>query len=603
VNPMRSSESCGLRLGVVGNCQVAALVDGYGRLVWLCLPRPDGEPVFGALLTRAGGASEQSVFAVELEAGLRATQQYQRNTAVLETLLEDATGGAVRIIDFCPRFRNHGRMYRPMMLVRLIEPVRGRPVVRLRLRPTTGYGAIPVAGRAASHHVAFHTGALHWRVTTNASITALMEGTPQTLEQPLAFLLGPDETLDSPPAVLARSLLEETRSYWIDWVRTLAIPFEWQNEVIRAAIALKLCTYEDTGAVLAALTTSIPEGPASGRTWDYRYCWLRDSYFVIHALNRLGATRTMEGYLTFIDRLITTSSVTELQPVYGLAGEPELNETIIPAAQGYCGMGPVRVGNQAAMQRQHDVYGALILAATQSFFDERLVNKGDDLLFQRLTRLGERAAADYLRADAGPWEFRGLARVHTFSATMSWAGCDRLARIAAHLGRFDQAAKWRQRADQIRAHILTNAWNERRQTFVGAFGADDLDATVLLLPQLGLLDAHDPRFLSTVDAIGRELRNGSLLYRYRHEDDFGAPQTAFTVCAFWYVDALAAIGRRAEARDHFENLLNYRNAVGLLSEDIDPTSGELWGNFPQTYSLVGLINSAVRLSDSWESAL
>jgi GH15 family glucan-1,4-alpha-glucosidase len=592
-----------LALGVVGNCQVASLVDALGRLVWLCLPRPDGDPVFDALLRRDVMSDDAGVFAIELLDFASASQHYLRNTAVLETQLIDAQGGTVRIVDFCPRFRARGRMFRPMMHVRIVEPVSGRPCIRLRCRPRRAHGAQRAVARAGSSHLAFEGQGLGYRITTDASITALQEGTSFVLESPLAFVLGPDATVEDSPGVLARSLLEETSRYWTDWVRTLAIPFEWQSEVIRAAITLKLCTFEDTGAVLAALTTSIPEAADSGRTWDYRYCWLRDSYFVVHAMNRLGATRTMEAYLHFIDGLITRSNVADLQPLYGLSGEPELLERQVLALEGYRGMGPVRVGNQAADQVQHDVYGSLILAATQLFFDERLIRRGDAALFRKLERIGERAFAVFGEPDAGPWEFRGSMRAHTFSSTMSWAGADRLSRIASRLGEPSAARVWRQRADGLRERLLSSAWNARRNCFTAAVDSDDLDASVLLMAELGLVAPQDPRFVATVDVIGRELTEGPLLYRYRQRDDFGTPETAFTVCAFWYVDALAALGRRDEARERLQALLRFRNPLGLLSEDIAPRSGELWGNFPQTYSLVGLINSALKLSRSWEAAL
>jgi len=592
-----------LELAVIGNCEVSALIDDVGRIVWMCLPRPDGDPVFSALLTRDGGAAAEGVFAVDMVDFVRAEQSYQRNSAMVETILHDTHGGSLRIRDFCPRYRTRGRMFRPMMLVRIVEPVAGRPVVRIRLRPTRRYGAEAVCGRAGSHHIVFAMDGLEFRVTTDASLSALADQGSIVVDQPLTFVLGHNQTIEETPSVLAHSFLLETSNYWQDWVRTLAIPFDWQEEVIRAAITLKLCTYEDTGAVLAALTTSIPEGPESGRNWDYRYCWLRDSYFVIQALNRLGATRTMEAYLHFIDHIVAGSAVHELQPVYSLTGSHDIEERTVESLAGYRGMGPVRVGNQAALQTQHDVYGAVILAIAQLFFDHRLARGGDRALFEQLERLGERAALVYDRPDAGPWEFRGRERVHTFSAVMSWAGCDRMSRIACRLGLPERGQHWRDIAGGMRERILEHAWNERRGAFVASFGDDDLDASVLLLPELGLLPATDARFIATLDVIGRELRDGDLLFRYRHEDDFGTPQTAFATCAFWYVNALAAAGRVDEAREHFTGLLRYRNGVGLLSEDIAPVNGELWGNFPQTYSLVGIINSALRLSRPWESTL
>ena len=595
--------SHGLDLAVVGNCEVSALIDAQGRVVWMCLPRPDADPVFCALLTPELGSGSCGVFAIDLAGLVSAEQRYVRNSAIVETTLRSEDGSEIRITDFCPRFRARGRTFRPRVLVRRVEQVAGRPLIRLRLHPATGYGVDAVVESAGSHHLRFQASGLAYRVTTDASLTAIVEKSQVVLDAPLTFILGPDESLDDTPRSLALHLLEETRSYWQDWVRTLAVPFDWQQEVIRAAITLKLCTFEDSGAVLAALTTSIPESAGSGRNWDYRYCWLRDAYFVVQALNRLGATRTMEGYLHYIDQIVARADGGPLRPLYRVSGDAPLTENAIATLAGYKGMGPVRVGNQAEAQIQHDVYGSVILAASQLFFDERLASPGSLELFRQLEGLGRRAVQVYESPDAGPWEFRGSERTHTFSAAMSWAGCDRLSRIASRLGLADSAIQWREMADTMRERILTRAWNARRGAFVASLDGEDLDASVLLLSELGMIDGADPRFVSTVDVIGRELREGDLVFRYRHADDFGRPEVAFTVCAFWYVNALAATGRLDEARSMFGSLLKRLNPVGLLSEDIDPATGELWGNFPQTYSLVGIINSAVRLSRSWESAL
>ena len=376
--------------------------------------------------------------------------------------------------------------------------------------------------------------------------------------------------------------------------------------MIRAAITLKLCSFEETGAITAALTTSIPEAAESGRNWDYRYCWLRDAYFVLHALNRLGATKTLEGYLGYLTNLVAAlgenGSGAALQPVYGVGLEARLTERVVDGLPGYRGMGPVRCGNQAFEHVQNDVYGSIVLAATQAFFDQRLRNPGGKILYERLARVGEEAVARWDQPDAGLWELRTQSAVHTYSSVLCWAACDRLAKIAVQTGRSADARTWAGHAERIRAGILERAWNPKRLAFTARFGGDELDASLLLLADLGFLPADDPRFIQTLSAIESELRRGNLLFRYAHEDDFGRPQTSFTVCTFWYIDALAAVGRRREARELFEEMLSRRNPLGLLSEDIDPASGELWGNFPQTYSMVGLINSAMRLSTPWEDA-
>ncbi|RZA10091.1 MAG: glycoside hydrolase family 15 protein, partial [Lysobacteraceae bacterium] len=333
--------------------------------------------------------------------------------------------------------------------------------------------------------------------------------------------------------------------------------------------------YEDSGAIIAAMTTSIPEAPGSARNWDYRYCWLRDAAFVVRALNRLGATRSMEDFLRYIFNLATTDG--SLQPLYGIGFEDSLHEEEVDSLAGYRGMGPVRRGNLAWVQKQHDVYGSVVLASTQLFFDQRLVDPGDADAFARLERLGERAYALHEVPDAGLWEFRGRAEVHTYTAAMCWAACDRLCRIATRLGLRERAAYWRERAATVRATTLARAWREEAGHFSASFQSDYLDASLLLLADIGLVAADDPRYVATVDAIGRELLHGDGLFRYVAPDDFGAPETSFTICTFWYVDALAAIGRTEEARALFERVLARRNPLGLLSEDLAFEDGEAWG--------------------------
>jgi GH15 family glucan-1,4-alpha-glucosidase len=584
-----------LELGIVGNGSIAALIDAHARIVWACLPRFDGDPVFCSLLEPV---EDSGYFDVELEGVARSVQHYTHNSAILVTRLESLDGSAIEITDFAPRYKQHGRLYHPLSLVRSVRALSGTPRIRLRLRPLTGYGERSPQRTFGSNHVRFLLDDFVLRVTTDAPMPMLLEELPFVLDRDLHFVSGADETLGESPARHAREAFEATRDYWHEWVRYLSIPAEWQDAVIRAAITLKLCQYEGTGAIVAAMTSSIPEAAGTARNWDYRYCWLRDAAFVVRALNRLGATRSMEEYLRYLFNLAATDA--QLAPVYGIHFERELLEREASSLRGYRGMGPVRIGNDAWRQVQHDVYGSIVLAATQLFFDRRLLATGDAAAFERLEPAGDAAWRAYDQPDAGLWEFRGRASVHTYSSVMCWAGCDRLARIASHLGLRDRAAHWRERADTMRATILARAVHPGGGHFVDAFDGDALDASLLLLAELGFVDARDPRYVATVEAIGAALARGPHLFRYIAPDDFGTPETSFTICSFWYVDALAAIGRIDEARAAFERLLAQRNALGMLSEDIEPTTGELWGNFPQTYSMVGLINSAMRLSRSWE---
>jgi GH15 family glucan-1,4-alpha-glucosidase len=591
-----------LDLGLIGNGTISALITPQAEVAWACFPRFDGDPAFCSLLRDPIDADQAGFATVELLDLVRTEQEYLLNTPILVTRLHDASGSGIEITDFAPRFRQHGRMFCPMTMVRRIRPLAGNPRIRIRVRPACQYGRQAADRTRGSNHVRYLGGPVVLRLTTDASVTAILEENPFFLEDDVTLFLGPDETVQGSVGELARHFYEETVGYWREWVRYLAIPFEWQDAVIRAAITLELNAYEDTGAIVAAMTTSIPEAPNSGRTWDYRYCWLRDAYFVVDALNRLGVTRTMERYLAYIVNIVAGAEAGRLQPVYGLSGHTIIEERQLDSLPGYRGMGPVRVGNDAYRQVQHDVYGSAILAATHVFFDRRLIRHGDEVLFHRLEALGEHAALFFDQPDAGIWELRGTGRVHTFSSVICWAGCDRLARIATHLGLEDRASYWRAHAARIHAVVSERCWNAELGSFVSTMDGAGLDSSLLLLHELGFLAADDPRFAGTVQAIERSLRQGDFLYRYVENDDFGTPENAFLICTFWYIDALAALGRHDEARALFETMLACRNRLGLLAEDIDPDTREQWGNYVQTYSMVGLVSSAIRLSIPWDQA-
>lgn len=591
-----------LDLALIGNGAVGCLVNPVGEMVWACFPRFDGDPVFCSLLRAPDGGPDFGFLTVDLIDRVKEEQEYIANTPILVTRLYDRAGGGVEITDFAPRFRQHGRMFTPMTLVRQLRRIAGNPRVRVRMRPARDYGSHPAATTSGSNHVRYLGGDLVLRLTSDVPVTALLEEMPFFLDDTVTLLLGPDETVQGAVGEIGRHFFEETDGYWRDWVRNLGVPFEWQDAVIRAAITLELNVFEDTGAIVAAMTTSIPESRGGGRNWDYRYCWLRDAYFVVNALNRLGATRTMERYLRYILNIVADVPDGRLQPVYGITGRASLEEREVPSLAGYRGSGPVRIGNAAYRQVQHDVYGAAILAATHAFFDHRLDERGDVGLFHRLEALGEPAARLFDQPDAGIWELRGTIRVHTFSSVMCWAGCDRLARIAAHLGLSDRAAYWSGHAARLHQVICQRSWNPRLGSFVATMDGDTLDASLLRLQEVDFLPADDPRFIATVRAIGRELRRGDFVFRYVEKDDFGEPENAFLVCTFWYINALAAIGERDEARALFETLLACRNRHGLLAEHIDPRTREQWGNFVQTYSMVGIIGSAIRLSVRWDQA-
>jgi len=588
-----------LDLWPIGNCQVSALVDRAGQFVWACVPRVDGDPLFSNLL--GGEQADAGLWAIDLDGEVSVEQSYLRNTPILSTRKTDAAGNSIEIIDFCPRSRRLGRTYRPAAFVRLVRPLNGSPRIRVRLRPTQNWGEPSAPLPGGSNHIRYALPALPMRLTTDAPVALVREERRFRLERPLTLFLGPDEAFSADLSRSGTELLASTAAEWREWVRGLATPVEWQDAVIRAAITLKLCQHEETGAIVAALTTSVPEHAGSERNWDYRYCWIRDAYYTVQALNRLGALDVLEAYLEYLRNIVDDAHGGHIQPLYGVTGEARLEERIEGGLPGYRGMGPVRVGNQAYEQVQHDAYGQIVLSNVQAFFDHRLFRMATTEDFAALERVGERAWELHDQPDAGLWELRTRKHVHTYSAAMCWAACDRLAHAAGALDLEERARHWAGRAAAIRARIEQSAWREDSGRISATFEGDDLDASLIQLLDLRFFAPDDPRFQGTLRAVEEGLRRGSHMLRYATEDDFGLPETAFNVCTFWLIEALQATDRAADARALFEEMLSRRTGAGLLSEDIDPQSGELWGNYPQTYSLVGTINCAVLLSKPWSS--
>jgi GH15 family glucan-1,4-alpha-glucosidase len=628
-----------LDLFPIGNCTASALIDRSGRFVWACAPRVDGDPFFSALLSGRDPESESALglWDITVEDAVETTQSYIRNTPILRTEITTRDGAAVEIVDFCPRYHQLGRVYRPLAFIRRVTPLRGTPRITIRLRPTVDYGARPTIETVGSNHIRYVGEEVTLRLTTDAPVSHIQSERTFRLEGPMSMFLGPDEGFGADVAITTARMLHETTDYWQNWVRTLSVPLEYQSAVIRAAITLKLCAYEETGAIVAALTTSIPEhaeDTGQGRNWDYRYCWLRDAYYVVQALNRLGAADMLENYLRYLRNLVDVAGQGEqqavygaepsntstglpgprglgptvvvdrskaghVQPVYGVGLEPVLTEWIAPKLPGYRGMGPVRVGNQAHEHLQHDVYGQIVLSTVQAFFDERLLRPATVEDFRSLEPIGERAFELHDKPDASLWEFRGREAVHTYSSVMCWAACDRLGNAAAQLGLVDRAAHWNDRAATVRKTIEDRAWNPELGRYAATFDGDELDASLLQLVDVRFCDAKDPRMQATMAAVEDGLRRGSFMLRYAIPDDFGEPKTAFNFCTFWLIEALHLSGRTDEARHLFEEMLGRRTAAGLLSEDMTFDGHELWGNYPQTYSLVGLINCATLLSKPW----
>jgi GH15 family glucan-1,4-alpha-glucosidase len=610
-NPFPSPKVTSLDLALVGNGSIGALIDAQGAVAWCCFPRFDGDPVFCSLLAGDSRRDKTGAFTIELEGATRTEQHYLEDTPILVTRFHDAKGAGVEITDFCPRYEKDGALFCPKLLVRQVRAIAGRPNILVRVEPAADYGCGKRPHALGAGHISY-AGDQALRLTTNAPAEAIISCTPFHVGQSITLIFGLADPIAAGEPVgvgepiaagkdvtsTGAAMLERTAAYWRSWTRTLKPPAEWRAAVIRAAITLELNVYEPTGAIIASMTTSIPEAPDSGRTWDYRYCWPRDAYFTADALCRLGDIRTIERYLVFLLGVAATTDDAHLVPTYTIDGKPIPDERIAKCLPGYRGMGPVHVGNKASEQAQHDLYGEAVITAESLFLNPGGGRAGDEPLLARLEEFGQHAARLFEVPDAGLWELRGAERVHTFSSVMCWAACDRLAKYAASLELADRAEYWRSRATRIHEVISRRSWSAKLNAFTATMDGDSLDAGLLLMPRLGFLEANDDRFAGTVAAIESQLKHGDFVYRYVEPDDFGYPENAFLVCTFWYIEALAAMGgaRREEARALFERVLAARNRHGLLAEDLDPRTLEQWGNFPQTYCMAGIIDCALGLA-------
>lgn len=583
-------------LGLIGNCQFSALIENTGAVVWCCLPRFDAEPVFSTLLDERDGGS----FYVGPADGSRGSQRYLDNTNILETVFRGADG-AFRVLDLAPRFEQHDRMFRPTQLFRLIEPLEGAPRVRVLCEPRLGWSKARPQTQQGSNHIEFEGFASRLRLTADIP-PSYLDGQPFVLTERRHLALTWGAPIEEPLAGLGERFLHDTTHYWRRWVKRCNIPPMYQQEVIRSALVLKLHCFEDTGAIVAAMTTSIPEAAGSGRTWDYRYCWLRDAYYALEAFRLLGHFEERENFTRFLLNIVADNPGLVLAPLYRIDGKRDLEERILDHWRGFNGDGPVRVGNAAVSQIQHDIFGETVLALAPVFFDDRFSAERTPATLALLERLARKAVELAGTPDAGIWEYRHESKPQTFSSLMSWAAADRMAALAARHAPAD-AAEWHRAAETIREQIIAHAWNPNLKAFAATYGGADMDASLLEMASLRFLPADDPRLHATIDAIRDNLAQDGWLLRYRLDDGFGRPTVAFLICSFWLVEALVTIGRTAEARDVMVHIRNACSPLGLLSEDCETATRRLWGNFPQAYSHVGLIHAAFAASPRWSEIL
>lgn len=579
-------------LGLIGNCQLSAHVRRDGAIVWCCLPRFDSPPIFGALLDEEHGGA----FSIGPPDGRMGVQRYLTNTNVLETTFE-SDDGAFRILDFAPRFLQYERSFRPTKLIRIVEPLSGTPRIRVSCDPILGWSRQRPKREHGSHHIAFAGYETELRLTTDAPLSYLDEGT-FALSERKHFVLAWGAPVEEPLAPLCERFLSETVKYWELWVKRCSIPPVYQTEVIRSALALKLHCFEDTGAIVAALTTSLPEAPGSGRNWDYRYCWLRDAYYTLGAFRLLGHFEEREQFLHFLLNIATATPDLDLAPLYRIDGKTDLTERIEVDWAGYMGEKPVRVGNQAALHKQYDVFGEMVLALAPLFLDARFREHVTPQLLALVARLARKAISVAGKPDAGIWEFRSDWRPQTFSSLMCWAAADRMARIADQ-HQMGDSEEFKLAAERIREEILKHAVDRERQCLVADYGGSEVDAALLQAVTLRFLPPEDERLHTTVDAVAADLAWHGWLKRYRTNDGFGAPEVAFMLCTFWQIEALARLGRSKEAQTLMAGIQDVNSPLGLFGEDVNPLSGAMSGNFPQAYSHVGLIHAAFATAPRW----
>ncbi|MFN0100224.1 MAG: glycoside hydrolase family 15 protein [Gemmatimonadaceae bacterium] len=574
--------------GAIGNGSVLGLVGPDTSIDWLCLPRFDSPSVFARLLDHSVGGR----FQFTSDPPLRAQMAYLGCTNVLRTELQ-TVDGACELLDFAPRLPAGLGVYAPVEIHRLLRPLHGAPRLMVTFDPRPDYARATVSLVATAHGVEVHGGPHTLYLHTNVPAAAILDGRPFRVDRPLYFVLSAGRPPDIHDAPAVERALELTRAGWEMWGKSCALPTFRPEVVLRSALCLKLHQALDTGAIVAAATTSIPEALGTERTWDYRFCWLRDAAFVVEAMRRLSHLREGERFVEFLRGVADDGP---LQPVYGIGGERDLVERHLPHLAGYGGTGPVRIGNAAYLQTQHDVMGEMLLCLDTITSDPRTAAH-DPTLIPLVERLVEESVRASTQQDTGLWEFRTMPNHYTFSKVLCWVAAARGARIVERLGRPDRAEPWQAWARTERERILEAAYNPELGYFTQTLHGRHADASNLLLATLGIVDPHDPRFISTVRAYEHGLTSGGLMQRYRHADDFGATTSAFTICSFWWAEALAMIGRLDDAVRLFDRLVAYANPLGLFSEDIEPETGRLLGNFPQAYTHVGLIHAAITIGE------
>lgn len=578
------------KTGIIGNCAYLAHVNLDTNISWLCWPKFDSSFVFGNMLDEEMGGT----FSIKPQGEFKSEQYYLENTNILCTEVT-TTAGKYRITDFAPRFNEYDRYYKPLMLIRKIELLEGDVYIKVCCKPRYDYGKAVLKPERGSNHLQFNYGDHHLRLTTDLAVNYVLEEKYFVLKNTQYLVLTYGEPLEATIKDTADTFLARTKQYWRTWIKHSSIDEFYQNYVVRSALALKIHQYEDTGAIIAASTTSLPEFPGSGRNWDYRYCWLRDTYYIINALHYVGHFEETEKYFDFITNIGYESDI-RFKPLYSITRDDNLEEKILDHLSGYLGNGPVRIGNQANEHIQNDIYGQALITLLPLYTDQRFVFSEREDSARLVEKALSRIAHTIDEKDAGIWEFRNQAFHHCYSNLFQWAGCNAAAKIARSIQNKpleEKALALMQKASDL----IEACYDPVRKVYTHGVGSAHLDASTLQLIMMNYLDPNSDRAKDHLIALENELKTPTgMFYRYVHQDDFGKPESTFLICTFWYIEALACVGRLDEAIAQFDRIMQYSNHLQLFSEDVDEVTGSQWGNFPQAYSHVGLMNAANRIS-------
>ncbi len=584
-----------MNYGVIGNCKSAALIDASGSIVWSCLPNFDSVSFFASILdTQKGGA-----FGIVAKPGYTISQKYITNTNILET--KYSSGDDIfRVLDFMPRHKDsEGHYHNPPQIIRLIRLVSGNPSFSVAYNPKPGYAQYPSANELCEDYVKTSVTDGDYEsvyLYTSYDKQAVLGGREMPITGDGYFLIGYHQRFLPVTQEYIQLEYEKTKVYWLDWIQRTHAFTHYTDEIRRSALVLKLLSNQESGAFLAAVTTSLPEQIGGVRNWDYRFCWIRDSSMILNILTRLGHYGVARNFAKFLFRIVPYKS-DRIRIMYGIRGQTDLSERTLDWLAGYRNSKPVRVGNAAFIQRQNDIYGVLldVMYSYIHIFPNEVENV--EFLWTVTRTLARTVAENWTLPDMGIWEFREKPAHYVYSKVLCWVAADRSSKIASLLHKKEYEAEWTELAQAIRADILEKGWNEERGTFTQSYGSANTDASNLLFADYGFIEATDPKFTSTVRATRAELERDGLMYRYRNQDDFGDPESSFTVCSFWLVKALWQTGEKKDAKRLFDQLLCYRNPHGLYSEDIDFTTKELLGNFPQGYSHLALIDCAISIGE------